>query len=496
MTLRTCEGLTYACMSSMEQYPSLTLLGELPAGALERLMGITLEQQVIMGQRVVEAGSRPAAIYVVLEGLMEAVHPDVPEPLALLGPGEVFGEMSFIHGTEASADVRARENSLLLVVPVKALELLMAEHPGSAVHVLRALAVTLAQRLRRSNDRLEVALAQRSHYNTAADGPWKELVSMIGTFKQRLLEVDQAALKNKGRLAEAIEHEVRKGFTALVHSVNVVLRDMPEGPGRARLHGILQAELLPYLLLSELGERIYAKPRGYAGDYLTIANMYSDVASGVGRLGPLIDRCLRDQAAGQAVRNRRALLAEEIMDMVRRTDGRTLVTSLACGPAQELFDVQDALADPSTLVATCLDIDLQALAHVSEQAGAERRNTMRFVHANLVYLALGRTRPDIPPQHLIYSIGLIDYFNDRFVVNLLNLIHDLLLPGGRCILGNFHPANPTRGLMDAVLDWSLIHRTEDDMHRLFAASKFGGPCARIRFEPAGVNLFAIGERTR
>jgi len=94
----------------------------------------------------------------------------------------------------------------------------------------------------------------------------------------------------------------------------------------------------------------------------------------------------------------------------------------------------------------------------------------------------------------MYSIGLIDYFNDRFVVNLLNFIHGCLAPGGQVILGNFHPSNPARALMDEVLDWPLIHRSEDDMHRLCAQSAFGQPCDRIRFDPSGVNLFAIASR--
>ena len=103
---------------------------------------------------------------------------------------------------------------------------------------------------------------------------------------------------------------------------------------------------------------------------------------------------------------------------------------------------------------------------------------------------MGRHRLELPPQDLVYSVGLIDYFNDRFVLKLINYAHSLLHPGGRLILGNFHPANSSRAIMEYVLEWNLIHRTEDDMHNLFAASAFGRPCTRIRFEPLGVNMFA------
>jgi hypothetical protein len=72
----------------------------------------------------------------------------------------------------------------------------------------------------------------------------------------------------------------------------------------------------------------------------------------------------------------------------------------------------------------------------------------------------------------------------------MSWMHDKLRPGGRVLLGNFHPRNPTRGLMDHVLDWRLVYREEADMDRLFKSSKFGRPCSRVVFEDEGIDLFA------
>ena len=164
---------------------------------------------------------------------------------------------------------------------------------------------------------------------------------------------------------------------------------------------------------------------------------------------------------------------------------------MACGPAAEVFDCIASLDDPAKIDATLLDIDMQALAFVSDRIERSRlKRYVKPVFGNLVYLATGRQKLDIPEQDLVYSIGLIDYFNDKFVIALMNYVYDLLAPGGRIILGNFHPRNTTRALMDHVLDWKLIHRTEEDMNRLYAASRFGSPCTNIRFEEEGVNLFA------
>ena len=66
----------------------------------------------------------------------------------------------------------------------------------------------------------------------------------------------------------------------------------------------------------------------------------------------------------------------------------------------------------------------------------------------------------------MYSIGLIDYFDDKMVTRFLSYAHSRLRAGGELIVGNFHPRNPDKALMDHVLDWRLIHRTEEDMDRL------------------------------
>jgi hypothetical protein len=96
----------------------------------------------------------------------------------------------------------------------------------------------------------------------------------------------------------------------------------------------------------------------------------------------------------------------------------------------------------------------------------------------------------VTDQDLIYSIGLIDYFDDQIVIKLLNLVYSMLRSGGRAILGNFHPSNPMKAMMDYVLDWKLNHRTEEDMNRLYRQSAFGKPCTRVLFEEQRINLFA------
>lgn len=261
---------------------------------------------------------------------------------------------------------------------------------------------------------------------------------------------------------------------------------------KQQIGGRLQSEMLPYLLTTETAERFYSKPRGYAGDYLSIHNIYSNKAAGTGRLGPVVDRMFLETPPSRAVRNRRALLAREIIASVEaRPSGSVNVMCMASGPATEVFDAFSVLQDKSRLKVTLLDIDLQALAFVDDIRNKQKlASQITLVNENLIALYLGRGKTRVEPQQLIYSIGLIDYLNDKLVNKLLQYAYDNLAPGGRVILGNFHPRNPAKEFMDYVLEWNLIHRTEEEMHRLFLHSPFKRECTKIQFEDEGVNLFA------
>ncbi|HEU4509391.1 MAG TPA: class I SAM-dependent methyltransferase family protein [Pyrinomonadaceae bacterium] len=314
--------------------------------------------------------------------------------------------------------------------------------------------------------------------------PVSTLESAVAKFKRILVEADRQALKNNDIVPAHLVDDVENAF----RDCNAKLRSIDS----EELGAKIQSDLLPYLLLTNTAERWYSKPRGYAGDFLSIHQIYQNTPAGRGRIGSVLDRCFLNIAAAVAVRNRRPLLAEEINAVVAaKGEAPARITSLACGPAAEVFDVYEKLDDPTKLTATLIDIDLQALAFVAERRDRARlQQQMRLLNSNLVYLITGREQIQLRDQDLIYSIGLIDYFSDKFVIKLLNYIHKALLPGGKVILGNFHPRNPDKPLMDHLLDWRLIHRTEDDMNRLFRASLFQSDCSNMRFEQQGINLFA------
>lgn len=476
-------------------HDALSLLSDLTDADIDWLLQVGEERLVPAGATIIIEGSTPQDLYFVLHGLAELRIAALGESsVATLGPGELLGEMSFLEGRPASATVLALEDVSVLAVSRDAVTRRGDGDPAFAARLYRAFARVIARRLR---ERVP-AWGRSVEVASGAHERWLQLLQALDRFKAAIRDADRAAMANQSEVPPAHAVAVEQAFGAILSASQRVFYDGKEShaTGIEALGAELHREMLPYVLLARSPERAYSKPRGYAGDYLTIEWIYRAEAAGSGRVGPLLDRCFLDLRAAQAVRNRRALLATEIQRTIQANmKGDVRVTSMACGPARELFDVFGQLDRPVRLKATLIDIDAEALEFVRRERsnrGLDDRIELRL--ANLVYLATGRQQLELPPQQLVYSIGLIDYFEDRFVVKLIDYAHGLLAPGGRLILGNFHPRNPDRAFLETVLEWRLIHRTEDDLNRLYAASRFGRPSSRVRFENEGINMFAEGVR--
>jgi len=473
----------------------LSLAEGLDSGDESVLLHIGEEVQVIAGTLILEEGKSPSSLFIVLQGLLEICASTLPgSSVACAGPGAMVGDISLLTGKNVSADVRALENSLLLKVPLDILLLKIDEDAGFGLRLYRALACLNAERLIETTRKWNAEISRKEHDQSTCASPMAELLDKISGFKEQLSGLDKTLLKSNGVISENMQDEVSMQLRAFGEELNGMMG--PESgideSVRDALGYRIHTELLPVVLLTDVASRMYTKPRGYAGDYLTIQKIYQDEAGGIGHLGPLMDRAFLDQPAARAVRNRRGLMAGQIREIY--SNKREIhVTSFACGPAREVFDAFEDLGQPDNLRFNLLDIDEQALDFLrADLKGHPLERVTQLIQANLVYLALGRQDLKLPPQDLIYSIGLIDYFGDRFVVKLLDYIHQNLAIGGRVVLGNFHPCNPTRTVMDFMMEWRLIHRDEEDMNRLFRASRFGGDCEQIIFEESGVNLFAVG----
>jgi CRP-like cAMP-binding protein len=99
------------------------------------------------GAVVFREGETGGPMYVVQRGRVRIAKRtrDGELPLAVLGPGEFFGEMSILSGQPRSATATCEEDSRLLVVEARSFEGMLRANGEIAVRMIRELASRLAR---------------------------------------------------------------------------------------------------------------------------------------------------------------------------------------------------------------------------------------------------------------------------------------------------------------------------------------------------------------
>ena len=72
---------------------------------------------------------------------------------------------------------------------------------------------------------------------------------------------------------------------------------------------------------------------------------------------------------------------------------------------------------------------------------------------------------------LVYSAGLYDYLTEPVGRRLTELLYSKLRPGGRLLVGNLTEMPDSTWIMEFVVSWHLVYRTEESMMRLGSALK-------------------------
>jgi CRP/FNR family transcriptional regulator, cyclic AMP receptor protein len=125
--------------------------------ALSLIARVTNEESHATGTRLFRYGDPGDKLFILLEGkvrISREVAGMGEEALAVLGPGEVFGEMSLLDESPRSADARVHERCRALVITKEAFDDLLFLHKDLAYEVLWNCVRILSTRLRDTNEKL------------------------------------------------------------------------------------------------------------------------------------------------------------------------------------------------------------------------------------------------------------------------------------------------------------------------------------------------------
>jgi CRP-like cAMP-binding protein len=117
------------------------LMRHLPADEIEPILNCVGERELKAGKILFRAGDEGDALYIVARGTVEVLKGGPIDgdsaPLAFLGEGQAFGEMSLLSGGPRTATIRAAEDAQLLVIAKADFERLVADDRRLAEAVMR-----------------------------------------------------------------------------------------------------------------------------------------------------------------------------------------------------------------------------------------------------------------------------------------------------------------------------------------------------------------------
>jgi CRP/FNR family cyclic AMP-dependent transcriptional regulator len=194
----------------MKGVPTLTgseLFSALDEQALARVAERASSVQLDRNDTLFNEGDAADALYVVLTGRIAIAKrsPDGRESLvALMGPGDMFGEMPLFDDEPSSASVRALEHSEVARVPFDAVRAELEARPG----LLWEVVAMFASRLRATGDALADAMLLDVVGRTA-----KRLLELSGDADEFVMPITQEELAG---LVGASRERVNKSISAFI----------------------------------------------------------------------------------------------------------------------------------------------------------------------------------------------------------------------------------------------------------------------------------------
>jgi len=139
---------------------TVPFFNELSDRQLKTVSGILFERKYETDELIFEEGQPGAALFLILDGkvAIEMHRENHMTTLAILERGAFFGEMALLDETPRSANARFLERTHALALYRNDLSQLIQSDPQTACQIYRALARMVGDRLRSTNELMQMAI--------------------------------------------------------------------------------------------------------------------------------------------------------------------------------------------------------------------------------------------------------------------------------------------------------------------------------------------------
>ncbi|MBN2798847.1 MAG: cyclic nucleotide-binding domain-containing protein [Deltaproteobacteria bacterium] len=449
----------------------------------ERFLAAGAVSGVERGGYLIRRGEPGGDVYLLEEGTLEVVDTrTTPEViLAVLEPGAVVGEMSFLDDAPRSADVRASSMVKVRRWVQADLQAILDRDASLAAEFYKSVASMAAHRNRRiTSNAVSGALTSVAGSSSTGVGRVRqEAKAVADQVKEGLLAADTALRFNASDpLARQQVRLVMDRFQDQVRELFLAHSDSEVAKEGARL---LRREVHPYLVRSSLAERCIRRSLGHAGTAEVLAHIFVDSAAGDGLVGELLDRWFLDRPMFRALKDVRLPFVKAVLPRLP-TYRKRHVLLINAGTGSIVALLNPALAQPPT-VFTVMDQSRDALVFVDSGITVRPRSVeLRTVQENLAAFARGRSTQKLSRQDAVLMHGLLEYLPDRLVVSMLRHIREYLTDEGVVVISTVGPSED-HSLLDRLLSWPTVRRTGDHLAVLFGAAGFAVADAPALPEP-------------
>jgi CRP/FNR family cyclic AMP-dependent transcriptional regulator len=141
-------------MSRQDELKTIPLLAGFDDQELAAFVGAAQRRSLPADQVVFAMGQRNASLFIIRAGSVKISRfgSAGDMPIATLGAGETFGEMSFMDGSPTTATVTTAEATEVLEISRQSVDELLDGNPELGVKLWRNLALDLKERLTRTDE--------------------------------------------------------------------------------------------------------------------------------------------------------------------------------------------------------------------------------------------------------------------------------------------------------------------------------------------------------
>jgi len=325
-----------------------------------------------------------------------------------------------------------------------------------------------------------------------------DALDLVRSAKPLLEDTPHLDAVEERALLDMVEGELTPPWMALCHEIDLMLAAVADDEEVFdAIKRYTERVVTPEFLAGPIWDRAYHKPLGYPGDFGVMDYVYDTADAGETIYAKLLHRLGR--ASLLCVETRKAMMCETLKTTLADSSKKDplRVLSIGAGVSEE---VRQALFTqvrrPATF--TLLDQDDRALNVSFERLYPETLRQQGQVAINCLQTGFQRLvnprsiTPAIPPQDIIYSLGILDYLKQPRAKRFCRTLYSLLKPGGLFVVANVQDLiDNGRWRAECIADWTLIYRTREQMIDL--ARDLGGEFELREDTTRNILMLSVGK---